>query len=151
MSLCAIHNLLQPCFECAAKPPTPRPSLAALEALRELVTLKAMKDGFGVEPFGEHNSNAAIADYKRRRPLAWAAAKAALSTPAPQGSSSTNAEHDQASHNTTTPPSIEPPEGLRSAIYSHLRGTTMERNIVTDRIIADLSPWLSARGEKTDG
>jgi hypothetical protein len=56
-------------------------------ALQELVELKAMKDGFGVPPFGEHNNDAARADYERRKPLAWERARellAGVSPPSPE-------------------------------------------------------------------
>lgn len=46
--------------------------------LRELVYLKTLKDGFGEEPFGSHNARPMRAEYERRQPLAWQAARAIL-------------------------------------------------------------------------
>lgn len=57
-------------------------------ALTELVALKAMKDALdALDPaskLGENLHQQRLADYKRRKPLAWEAARAALKNAAPQ-------------------------------------------------------------------
>lgn len=58
-----------------------RSAIEAVDVLRELVALKTMKDGFGVEPFGKHNNEAARTDYARRKPLAWDRAREVLGVP----------------------------------------------------------------------
>jgi hypothetical protein len=68
--------------------------------LGELVALKKIKDGFGVEPFGKHNNNAAISDYEQRKPLAWKAAYAAIRALAPREQ---NAATQAGQENTAAP------------------------------------------------
>lgn len=83
------HYAIKPdIFEATYEPESAASETAALEALRELVACKDLKDSLDAaipDKFTGHTVEhyERVAEYQRRKPLAWAAARKALG-PSPQ-------------------------------------------------------------------